>query len=271
MESATNFVKIVYFDESFVSDYFQISSGGEMKRTVEVLQKFSAAANADASLEAEIGKQPKTLAGFLSLLSGISIKAGGKASGEIEKQTEKMTKSVIENTLLADFVDLISGDNEKTGIKVFSKIPVRPEKNTFTFFMLMAPYINMMDGKVALSESDNVPLQIDVTKIGDAIEQGRGYYEFIGIDGNQEVILRFNISAFRNHYTMSDLPKMALTYYAVHVGTIDKQQLQIEREFDFGSKAVPKRLSYIDDSKQDENKTKSLEVYDVILAGVMRE
>ena len=71
MESATNFVKIVYFDESFVSDYFQISSGGEMKRTVEVLQKFSAAANADASLEAEIGKQPKTLAGFLSLLSGI--------------------------------------------------------------------------------------------------------------------------------------------------------------------------------------------------------
>ena len=47
MESATNFVKIVYFDESFVSDYFQISSGGEMKRTVEVLQKFSAAANAD--------------------------------------------------------------------------------------------------------------------------------------------------------------------------------------------------------------------------------
>ena len=271
MDSATDFVKIVYFDESFVSDYFQISSGGEMKRTVEVLQKLSAAANADASAEVDIGKQPKSLAGFLSILSGISLKIGGKASGEIEKQTERITKSVIENTLLADFVDLISKENGKNGIKVFSKLPVRPERNTFTFFMLMAPYINMMDGKVALSDNDNVPLQIDVTKIGEAIEQGRGYYEFIGLESDHEVILRFNITAFRNHYTMSDLPKMELTYYAVHVGTIEKQQLQIEREFDFGSKRNQKRLSYIDNDEHEEMEPRKLDVYDVVLAGVVKE
>ena len=271
MDSATNFLKIVYFDESFVSDYFQISSGGELKRTVEVLQKLSDAVNADASAGGDVGKQPKSLTGFLSLLSGLSLKAGLKASGEIEKQTERITKSVIENTLLADFVDLISKGNGGNGIKVFSKLPVKPEKNTFTFFMLMAPYINMIDGKVTLSNNEDTPIQIDLTKIGGAIEQGRGYYEFIGLVPNKEVILRFNINAFRYHYTMSDLPKMALTYYAVHVGAINKQQLQIEREFDFGSKRNQKRLSYIDNDKHDENDLDILDVYDVVLAGVVKE
>lgn len=55
-------------------------------------------------------------------------------------------------------------------------------------------------------------MKIDITKIEEAIEKGRGYYEFVATIDGKDVILRFNRSAFRNSYTMSDLPKMQLTY-----------------------------------------------------------
>ena len=87
------------------------------------------------------------------------------------------------------------------------------------------------------------------------------------IDG-KEVIFRFNRSAFRNNYTMSDLPKMQLTYYAIHVGQIEKSDLQVQKEFEFGTAKSSKRVDYASASQGD-SMTTEIEVYDVVLAGVI--
>lgn len=185
------------------------------------------------------------------------------------------TTKTIRNRIIADFVELIKSDSRRTknpkctGIEVFRRVPVRPERNSFTFLMLIAPYINMIDGKVNLNGTGNEPFQLDITRIGEAIEQGRGYYEFIAVTEKGEIILRFNNSAFRNHYTMSDLPKMLLTYYAVHVGKVNRRSLQLEQEFQFGTQNRPKRLSYVDEGSSVH--PEELEVYDVVLAGVVND
>ena len=37
----TNFLKIIYFDETFVADYMQIIAGGELKKTTEFVTEAS--------------------------------------------------------------------------------------------------------------------------------------------------------------------------------------------------------------------------------------
>ncbi len=80
--------------------------------------------------------------------------------------------------------------------------------------------------------------------------------------------MRFNRSAFRNSYTMSDLPKMQLTYYAIRVGQINKTDLQVQKEFEFGITKTSKRVDYASIT-ENSNTTAELEVYDVVLAGVL--
>ena len=67
---------------------------------------------------------------------------------------------------------------------------------------------------------------------------------------------------------MSDLPKMQLTYYAIHVGAIDKSDLQVQKEFGFGTTKVSERVNYAAYSEGN-LETKMIEVYDVVLAGVL--
>ena len=270
---ADNFLKIVYFDENFVADFLQIIAGGEMKKTTELMKELDWTFEAGADGEAGIGKEPKSLPKLLGILSGVSLKGEGRIGTDISKRTDRIVKSIIENTLLADFVDLIKSDSRRTknpkcaGIEVFRKVPVRPEKNSFTFIMLIAPYINMIDGKVNIAGTDSEPFTLNITKIGEAVEQGRGYYEFIADTGKREVILRFNSTAFRNHYTLSDLPKMLLTYYAVKVGKVNRRSLQLEQEFQFGTQNGTKRLNYVEDKSTEQQE--ELDVYDVVLAGVV--
>jgi len=113
-------------------------------------------------------------------------------------------------------------------------------------------------------------MKIDITKIEEAIEKGRGYYEFIATINENDVILRFNRNAFRNSYTMSDLPKMQLTYYAVHVGQIEKSDLQVQKEFEFGLAKTSMRVDYASASEGG-NTSAKIDVYDVVLAGVVED
>lgn len=270
---STNFLKVIYFDESFVADFLQMIAGGRMKKTTELINELDTTLEANADLEVSSGKETKSLPKLLSFLSGMAVKAEGRIDTDITKKTDRIAKSIIENTLLADFIQLLKDDSRRTrnprcaGIKVFDKVPVHPEKNSFTFLMLSAPYINMIDGQIELNGTDNEPFHLNITKIGEAIGQGRGYYEFIATTPEEEVILRFNNGAFRNNYTMSDLPKMLLTYYAVQVGMTNRRSLQLEQEFQFGTQHVPKRLNYIDDGAPEP--LEELKVYDVVLAGVV--
>lgn len=268
-----NFLKIIYFDEPFVADFMQIIAGGQLKKTTEFITEVESSVGANGQVDAGVGTggEKKGLPKIFEFLSGASLNVSIGADGSISRKSDKVAKNILENTLLADFIELLEADERRSknkrcdGIKIFQNVSVRPELNSFTFFMLMAPFLNMIDGEMPISMDDGQLLKIDITKVASAIEDGRGYYEFISEIDGKEIVLRFNHSAFRNGYTMSDLPKMQLTYYAIKVGSIDKQDLQVQKEFAFGTDKISKRADYSGDAVISQN----LDVYDVVLAGIV--
>ena len=258
----------------FVSDFMQIIAGGEFKKTTEFIEEVNTDIEGSAKLEAGIGTEQSGLSKIFSFLSGskLNIDVGGEAN--ILRKSEKLAKNILENTLLADFIALLESDKRRTknkrceGISVFPELVVRPEKNSFSYMMLIAPFLSMINGEVPIPTNDGQAMQIDITKIEEAIEKGRGYYEFIATVDNKDIVLRFNRNAFRNSYTMSDLPKMQLTYYGIHVGKMDKADLQVQKEFEFGTTRTSSRMNYADATSENKTSVK-IDVYDVVLAGVV--
>lgn len=269
------FAKVIYFDESTVADFMQIISGGEFKKTTEFISSVNT--DIDAGIEAGvgIGTEKKGVSKLFSFLSGITVNASAKGNADINHKSEKIAKNILENTLLADFLDLLSRDGRRkeknrvcSSIKLFEDLTMHPEKNSFSFLMLAAPFFTMLEGDVPIPNTNvaGKNFNLDVSKIEDAVARGRGYYEFISDFEGKEVIFRFNSSAFRNNYTMSDLPKMQLSLYAIHVGKTDKSRLDLSNEFQFGVENKS-RADYINASAPDE--IIELEVYDVVLAGII--
>ena len=270
----TNFLKIIYFDEAFVADFMQIIAGGELKKTTEFITEVNSAIDGSAGIEGSIGTEKTGLSKIFSFLSGASINAEAGLNTNLSRKSDKIAKNILENTLLADFIALLDADQRRPkhkrcdGIKVFPKVVVRPEVNSFSYLMLIAPFLSMIDGEFPFKTSDGDAMKIDITKMEEAIEKGRGYYEFVTTFEGKDVILRFNRTAFRNSYTMSDLPKMQLTYYAIHVGQIEKSDLQVQKEFEFGTAKSSKRVDYATESEGG-SVTTEIDVYDVVLAGVL--
>ena len=269
-----NFLKIIYFDESFVADFMQIIAGGELKKTTEFISEVNSEMGAEAGADGSVGTEKNGLSKIFSFLSGASINLEAGAHANIARKSDKIAKNIIENTLLADFIALLDADKRRTknkrctGIKIFPKVIVRPEVNSFSYMMLIAPFLSMIDGELPIQTDDGSAMKIDITKIEEAIEKGRGYYEFLATIEGQDIVLRFNRNAFRNSYTMSDLPKMRLTYYAIHVGQIEKSDLQVQKEFEFGTTKSSKRVDYASASESGSVATR-IDVYDVVLAGVV--
>ena len=271
-----NFLKIVYFDEAFVADFMQIIAGGELKKTTEFITEINSELAGEIGAEANLRNEKSALSKVFSFLSGVTLSAEGSIGVNGSKKSDRIAKNILENTLLADFITLLNSDKRRTknkrceGIKIFPKLIVRPEINSFSYIMLIAPFLSMIDGELPFKTNDGEAIKIDITKIEEAIEKGRGYYEFVAIFEGKEIILRFNRNAFRNSYTMSDLPKMQLTYYGIHVGKIEKNDLQVQKEFEFGTSKVSKRLNYAMISEED-RATSGIDVYDVVLAGVLED
>lgn len=269
------FVKVIYFDESTVADFMQIISGGELKKTTEFISSVNTDVGAGSEIKAEIDTDKKGVPKLFSFLSGITLNASAKGNADINRKGEKIAKNILENTLLADFLDLIGRDERKkeknkvcSSIKLFENLTLHPEKNSFSFLMLAAPFFTMLNGNVPIPNADGNDFNLDVSKIEEAIARGRGYYEFVSIIDEKELIFRFNSSAFRNNYTMSDLPKMQLSLYAIYVGKTDKKRLDISNEFQFGSQNKS-RADYVGASTSDE--VIELDVYDVVLAGIIEK
>lgn len=272
----TNFLKIVYFDEAFVADFMQIIAGGEFKKTTEFITEVNSGIEGSVGAGVDIGTEKSGLPKLFGFLSGITINGEAGANANLSRKSNKIAKNILENTLLADFIALLDTDKRRkknklcNGIKIFPKLVVRPEVDSFSYLMLIAPYLNIINGELPLTTNDGDAMKIDITKIEEAIEKGRGYYEFIATFNGKDIILRFNRNAFRNSYTMSDLPKMQLTYYAIHVGQFEKDDLKVEKEFEFGTTKASKRIDFADVSEGISSSTKT-DVYDVVLAGVLEE
>lgn len=266
-----SFLKVIYFDEAFVADFMQIMAGGELKKTTEFITEVNSDIEGDVGADAGIGTEKNGLSKIFSFLSGATINADAGVNANLSRKSDRIAKNILENTLLADFIALLDADKRRTknkrcsGIKIFPNISVRPEVNSFSYMMLIAPFLSMIDGELPIKTDDGNVIKIDITKIGEAIEKGRGYYEFVSTIEGKDVILRFNRGAFRNSYTMSDLPKMQLTYYAIRVGQINKTDLQVQKEFEFGTTKTSKRVDYAS-ILENSNTSIELEVYDVVLA-----
>ena len=271
------FIKIIYFDESSVADFIQIVAGGNLKKTTEFITEVNTTSQIDVDAEASIGNT--TSKGLPKLFDFLGIKLGASLKADIhgDASRSRMVRNILENTLLADFVDLIKSDEKKSdknklckGVVLFEDMCVYPALNSFSFFMLAAPYFTMVKGDVPIPSSDGAGFNLDISKIEEAIQKGRGYYEFIANYNDEDIILRFNICAFRNNYTMSDLPKMNLNFYAVYVGETSIDKLQIEVEFQFGTNNYS-RTDYAELSSKTNELQNKIKVYDVLLAGVVEK
>lgn len=106
-------------------------------------------------------------------------------------------------------------------------------------------------------------LELDIATLDSSMSQIKGYYELVGKDlKNKDIVLRFNLSAFRNNYSLGDVVQMDLTFHAIKVGKINLNALNYSEEFSLENVTEPSAFSL------DEVNNFEVEVYDVILAGV---
>lgn len=83
------------------------------------------------------------------------------------------------------------------------------------------------------------------------------------------MILRFNIGAFRNSYTLTDLTKMDLVYYGIRVGECSLKDLLLENEFPKEEETKKLTAEEIYNEKIINQTEKNLKIFDVLLAGVV--
>ncbi|BAQ23804.1 putative uncharacterized protein [Streptococcus troglodytae] len=114
-------------------------------------------------------------------------------------------------------------------------------------------------------------IPINLEGLNNAILGERGYYQMLAYEESaNKSVLRFNINAFKNNYTLADLTKMDLCYYAVKVGQTTLGQLSLEKEFDIQEPEIKIDIQKIvTGQKKILNNDDFLDVYDVVLAGVM--
>lgn len=249
--------KVIYFDEGSATDILQIEYGGELISVDE--EKGTVHFGGKATGAAEVG------AGT-NFFTAIKASFSTKVSVDTTSTRDSLVTKTISNTILADFYKLSSKLKEKNKLHIFEGFNIRPIKNSFAYIKMYTPYIKIIkeDSSLMAEMQD-----FDIHNFDEILGNAKGYYELLAYKDDIKVILRFNINTFKNAYSLMDLPKMKLNYYAVEVGEIKETDLNIESEMDVDGEAsrlsARKLLGNEEVSSQDSD---YLKVYDVILAGV---
>ena len=259
--------KIIYFDESSVTDYIQIIEGGKLTKTTELLSIDADNGGANVGTEASVG-----INGLFRSLIGFGAKVEAESKLETSFKSETLIKTILQNTILTDFLDIVQ--NEKTQIAVFDDIKIKVIRDSLSYIIMISPYMKMFKGE-SLNINTDLDLSLDVLKMDESIKLAKGYFEFEGVKKDKtSVILRFNIDSFKNNYKISDLLKMDLSIYAVYVGKVDRKNISIVSEINASANENQAVLIY-DNPKYGETDTREvnssediLEVFDVLLAGV---
>lgn len=242
-------IKVVYFDDQSATDYLYIYDGGAKVQTSDKVKEKSG----------EIAN--KTSAGLFAKLSWLPF-LGGEASTEIDTslgyKSSSLIKTTLSNTVLTDFLEKIQSDDKR--ILKFTDYVVNAYKNSIAYFKMFTPYLTMTKNEI---ESEGVAFEI--AKMDEAFKSGKGYYEMVATKGSETCVFRFNIEAFRNNYSISDLTKMNLVYYGVKVGKVDINLLDISNEFNGETTTSINSAFDIEDGAVDRN---IVDVYDIMLAGV---
>ncbi len=257
--------KVIYFDESSVTDYLQIIEGGQLVKTTELLSGDIDNGKAKVAGELSVG-----ISSLFKNLIGIGTKVQANSELETSFKSEMLIKTILQNTILTDFLDII--EKGKSHIEVFNDIKIKVIKDSLSYVIMISPYMKMFKGD-GLNLNTDLDLSIDIVKMDDSIKLAKGYFEFEGIQNNKSVILRFNIDSFKNNYKISDLLKMDLSIYGVPVGKVDRKNITIVSEINAATS--DDELSAYDNPKYGEDGTGNttasediLTVYDVLLAGV---
>ena len=269
---ASKICKIVYFDEESVTDYVQIMTGGELETTTELLN--SRDANEKQGVE---GKAKGGISGVFKALLGWEATVSADVSAELGFSSNKMVRNIVKNTILTDFLNAIDNDEKgkqsasklsKGAIKKFSGYVISAEKDSLSYMVMVSPYLSMLKTGTSIPAGE---YSIAIDKLENALKNAKGYYEFVGRKGKSEVVLRFNIHAWRNGYSISDLLKMNLSIYAIKVGRTSLDMLNVSKELDMDVSIIPRdNPSYVQDGADDsvESTSRLVDVFDVLLAGV---
>lgn len=244
-------IKVIYFDEGSATDYIYISEGGKAdeKKDNIVRKSTSLAAKAEAKAEAKFKFFPF-----------FSASASADTNAAVAREGNTIVSKAISNTILTDYLSLVEAQtDEDRHIIEFKDCLLYPYPESFAFYKMLTPYMIMTEGKVDIGSD----MKLNIALMDQALESGRGYYELIAERSGIKSVLRFNIKAFRNNYSISDLAKMRLCYHAVEVGMIPENNLTMQSEFSQFNKTVT-GYGIMGEEEQD----KEIKVYDVILAGV---
>ena len=234
---------------------------------------FKLDANGEFGVKGSVGK-------ILNFLSPLNFKADVSGNYSKTGESSKLINTVIKNTLLTDFLDL---DEENLGVEIFEDIFLEPYEDSITYIKIMTPIFGIIEGNFNAGEFD-----VNISKLDDALRNSKGYYEMLAYEASDSVpdikcILRFNLESFKNSYSLLDLTKMDLCYYAIKVGKSDLKSLKFERTFEQKTESddrVKKPRDIADELLNDESKDinkkqnnseQKYDVYDVILAGIKNE
>lgn len=248
-EKSSKMMKVVYFDETAATDYITIQNGGQIDwSTTENKERL-------AKIIAEIDVQAK---GGFNLFSFIKSSLSGNANVNLDTNTSKLIKSTVTNTLLTDYISLASKDKN---IRQFHNDGVYAPKNSISMYRMYSSYLNIVP-------KEQIP--IDLEGLNNALLGERGYYQMLlNSEKEPSCVLRFNINAFKNDYSLADLSKMNLSYFGVKVGQCTKEQLSLEKEFEINTSTNTPDVKKIVTGDTSKSFIQYLDVYDIVLAGVM--
>ena len=244
----SSFLKIIYFDENAAQDYLDITNGGRLDWSKEENKERA------AKILAEIEAQAQ---GGFNILNW--LKAGITSSVDMSGYggVSKIIDSTIKNTLLTDYIHQAKEDEY---VIKFDKTGIYAPDRSISLYKMYSSYLTIVP-------KEEMP--IDMEKLNDAVLGERGYYGMLlKSEIEPRSVLRFNIKAFRNNYSLADLSKMELSFYAVKVGQCKFSELSIDKEFVFQKNNPEISAESILDDGTTESNNDLLVVYDVILAGI---
>lgn len=240
--------KIVYFDENSATDYLTILNGGTLLISDTDEEKVGNNAEIKAGAKLKILFNSLFVSGSANLDSNI----GAYTSGE------NFIKTTISNTTLSDFIEVVTeSDND---IKCMKGYGIHIMPNSIAYFQTITPYLAMTEGQIRVDGD----FAINMNKMYDTLRLGKGYYELLAMKGAEKAIFRFNNEAFKNNYGISDLLQMNLSFYGVEVGRGKEDQFDFSKMFSDEGKV----LTDFEQVVTEQNESKSLPIYDIILAGV---
>lgn len=261
-------VKVAYFDEGSAMDLLQIYNNGYFKKTRESLNELSGKANVGGEINANIGNE--TLGAIISSIFGMSGDANASLGGNGNINTNTISKTVIENSLLSDFINLSNDKEIKDSVDVVSGYKLTIQINSMTYFATISPLTEMING---YQKVDGEDISMDISKMNSVIRNSKGYFELIGKkEGNKDdAIFRFNIDSFKNNYRIQDITRMNLKFFAIEVGKAKKSDLNFLKEFNIQDSVEDNYEDFVSNENNLKNESeddKDLVVYDVILAGI---